>query len=248
MTFSDTTAFIHDAYRTADLRDLDAASHVLAIEHATGSEPRLRDAMSIAALAHRHQTRPGRHGFPEQYITHPLRNTLRNIRFGCLDIDVLAATALHDTVEDQAEQLVLLLGGDAAAPARTEALRRIDGHFGTAVANIVDAVSNPPTPAGLSRAQKNELYAEHVTATITDPRVFLVKASDFLDNAGSLGDLRDADKRNRLRNKYSPLVPVFLHAAEVHGHALNLGQAGYERLRAELHSLSSDLQPTEKAL
>lgn len=203
----------------------------------------MRNAMSLAALAHRHQTRPGRHGLPEHYITHPLRNTLRNIRFGCIDIDVLAATALHDTVEDQPEQLVQILRGDVTAPAREESLRQLGTHFGTTVAGIVEAVSNPPKPADLSRAEKNELYSAHVTKTITDRRVFLVKVSDYLDNAGSLDDLQDAGTRDRLRTKYAPLVPVFIRAAEVHGDALELGQAGYEHLMAELHALASDLQP-----
>lgn len=235
---------IDDGFRTRDLRDLDAASLVFPIEHAMESDQHLHDAMALATLAHRHQTRPGRSGAPEQYITHPLRNTLRNIRFGCSDVDVLAATALHDTVEDQAEELVLLLGGDASAPAHAEGLRQLDKHFGATVAEIVDAVSNPPKPANLSRAEKNERYAAHVTATITDPRMFLVKVSDFLDNAGSLGDLQDADKRNRLRTKYAPLVPVFVQAASTHGDALNLGRSGFEHLVADLVALASDLEPT----
>ncbi|WP_072804126.1 hypothetical protein [Rhodococcoides yunnanense] len=77
-------------------------------------------------------------------------------------------------------------------------------------------MSNPPKPANLSPAEKNKRYAAHGTATITDPGVFLAKVSDFLDNAGSLGDLRDADKRNRLRGKYVPLVPAFAAAADRH--------------------------------
>lgn len=243
MNVSNSRVTIGDTFQTMDLRELDAASLVFAVEQATGSEPALRDAMSLASLAHRNQTRPGRHGTHEQYITHPLRNTLRNIRFGCADLDVLAATALHDTVEDQAEQLVLLLGGDAAAPARDEALRQLDAHFGPTVAGIVDAVSNPPKPADLSPAEKNERYVAHVTATIDDPRVFLVKVSDFLDNAGSLGDLQDADKRNRLRTKYAPLVPVFARAASQHGDALDLGGIGHDRLVAALQALASDLAP-----
>lgn len=243
MNFSNSNATIGSKFQTIDLRDLDAASLVFAIDQATESEPAVRDAMALAALAHRYQTRPGRSGAPEQYITHPLRNTLRNSRFGCSDMDVLAATALHDTVEDQAGELVLLLGGDASAPARAEALRHLDAHFGATVAEIVDAVSNPPKPAGLSPAEKNERYAAHVTATIADPRVFLVKVSDFLDNAGSLGDLQDADKRNRLRAKYAPLVPVFLRAASTHGDALGLGSIGYEQLVADLQTLASDLEP-----
>ncbi|OZE96523.1 HD domain-containing protein [Rhodococcus sp. 14-2686-1-2] len=243
MNFSHSRVNIGDKCRIMDLRDLDAASLVFAIDQATGSEPAVRDAMALAALAHRHQTRPGRNGAPDQYITHPLRNTLRNIRFECSDFDVLAATALHDTVEDKADELVQLLGGDASAPARDEALRHLDVHFGTTVAGIVDAVSNPQKPANLSPAEKNEHYAAHVTATIADPGVFLVKVSDFLDNAGSLGDLQDADRRNRLRARYVPLVPVFLRAASAHGDALDLGHIGYEQLVDDLQTLASDLEP-----
>ncbi|WP_072804125.1 bifunctional (p)ppGpp synthetase/guanosine-3',5'-bis(diphosphate) 3'-pyrophosphohydrolase [Rhodococcoides yunnanense] len=134
MTISDTSTIIGNGFRNAELRDLDAASLALAVEQTTGVDQKLHDALSLAALAHRHQTRPGRNGTLDPYITHPLRNTLRLVGFGCSDTTVLAATALHDTVEDQPEQLVALLGGDTSAPVRDEALRQFASHFGGAVA------------------------------------------------------------------------------------------------------------------
>ena len=48
---------------------------------------------------------------------------------------------------------------------------------------IVGALTNPLSPDGLTREEKNTRYVEHVLAEIGDPRVFVAKYVDFVDNA-----------------------------------------------------------------
>nr|WP_296779165.1 HD domain-containing protein [Rhodococcus sp. (in: high G+C Gram-positive bacteria)] len=238
-----TSKIIADAYRPADPIDLDAAALAFAIDYETREFTRsttLHDAMALAAFAHLPQTRPGRHGTgTDPYITHPFRNVLRLVRFGCTDEIVLAATALHDTVEDQADRIVAALGD--CEPSRGVALAAIAQHFGSEVADVVNAVTNPASPRDLSPTAKNAAYRDHVAAVIQEPRVFLVKLSDFIDNAGSLDVLADEAKRLELRTKYAPLVPVFAETRTRLGNDLALSAPGSIRLDRELDQLAESL-------
>ncbi len=167
----------------------------------------------------------------DPYITHPSRNVLRLMRYGCADLDVLMATALHDTVEDQSDRIVDLLGG-------TEALGALEAHFGAEVARLVEAVTTSPR-TGEDRAAQ---YVEHVTAVIRDPKVFLVKVSDYVDNAGSLKYLVDEAKRTTLLGKYAPLVVIFEAAAADHGEPLGLTADGMAALRGHLASIGEQTE------
>ncbi|MGA9874166.1 MAG: hypothetical protein WBQ44_23905 [Rhodococcus sp. (in: high G+C Gram-positive bacteria)] len=110
-------------FRKLRLHEMDAAMLKQSISYEISHDEDVQGAIGLASLAHRGQTRPGQNGNTEPYITHPLRNTLRLIRFGCEDTDVLSATALHDTVEDQPERLVELMNGDRTAPGSPESRR-----------------------------------------------------------------------------------------------------------------------------
>lgn len=162
--------------------------------------------------------------------------------FNCYDQEILAATVLHDIVEDQPVRPVELMAGDDSANSRVEVTRLLTAHFNTTVSDTVWAVTNPPRPAGLTKEQKNATYVEHVKTVITDPRVFLVKVADFIDNAGSLSALTGLDKRNRLRTKYAPLVPIFQQSALRHGTGLGLQPEGLERLTSCLDRLAESLR------
>ncbi|WP_186629433.1 HD domain-containing protein [Rhodococcus sp. BP22] len=242
MTESRTADVVGNNFRKLRLHDMDAAMLTLSINYEVGDQPLVQSAMGLASQAHRDQTRPGQNGTAEPYIAHPLRNTLRLIRFNCRDEEVLAAAVLHDTVEDQPVRLVELMDGDHSASPPAEATRLLATLFNTTVSDTVWAVTNPPRPAGLSKEQKNTAYVEHVKAVIADPRVFLVKVTDFIDNAGSLSALTDLDKRNRLRAKYAPLVPIFQQMALRHGTELGLHPEGLERLTRCLDMLSESLR------
>jgi (p)ppGpp synthase/HD superfamily hydrolase len=178
--------------------------------------PMFEHAIALAAYLHRDKTRMQRSDMPRvHYIEHPLRTTLRLLRFGCTDQATLVAEILHDTVEDHAGEIVLEFTSTVAstvAEVRTAALAYLEEVFGPDVAAIVRAMSNPLTPEKLSVEASQQLYRGHVTEAIEDARVALAKASDFIDNAGSLHHTytpQTAARVTRMAQKYNPLVPVF---------------------------------------
>ncbi|GGF99431.1 hypothetical protein GCM10007304_11620 [Rhodococcoides trifolii] len=224
---------------------MDSGALVFAILHEVDStrvdEVQLRASLELATAAHLSQTRIGRDGYPvDPYIVHPLRNVLRLIRLGCADTDVLSATALHDTVEDQPEQIVSILSGVETTNTDV-ALRLIAEHFSDETARLVASVTNTPTDSTLSRSERNDAYAGHVETVISDPKVFLVKYADFVDNAGSVQYLDDDAKREKLSKKYAPLVPIFSSALESLDGRVDLDKDGVDAIRARLVALSESL-------
>ena len=74
------------------------------------------------------------------------------------------------------------------------------------------------------------MYLEHVQEQVgSSEEVFLVKVSDFLDNAGSLYYATDDEIPNayKLSRKYLPCVEVFLESLDKHENRL-------------LHTMSQD--------
>ncbi|SNS96315.1 T3SS (YopN, CesT) and YbjN peptide-binding chaperone 1 [Rhodococcoides kyotonense] len=239
-----THAILADHFRRIRLADMDASTLAFTIGYEARelgfTSPMLHDAMSLAAGAHLYQRRFGGAAGSDPHVVHPLRNVLRLIRFGCTDEVVLTASALHDTVEDQADRIVSLLDS-GRTPTRENTLAIIDDHFSPTVASVVRAVTDPIEPEGLTTTEKNRAYLDHVATAIVDPRVFLVKLSDFIDDAGIVEHLEDDDKRNRLRVEYAPVLQVFVDAREQHGASLNLTAEGEHRLDARLGSLARTL-------
>lgn len=235
-------------YRATKLKDMDSAALVFAIMHEIDTDhvdrTKLRNALELATAAHLSQKRIGRASYPiDPYIVHPLRNVLRLIRLGCADTDVLAATALHDTVEDQPRALVSILDESQLSDGSNQqaALDLITEHFNTETSRLVAAVTNPPTDSALSKTEKNAAYAAHVADVITDPKVFLVKFADFVDNAGSVQYLDDEAKRAKLAAKYAPAVEVFVSALNANRTLLGLYQSGLDDIDARLKTLSTSL-------
>lgn len=238
-------------YRAIKLKDMDSAALVFAIMHEIDADhvdrAQLHNAMELATAAHMSQKRIGRAAYPvDPYIVHPLRNVLRLIRLGCADTDVLSATALHDTVEDQPREIVSILDESRLSDGSNQvaALDLIAEHFNTETSRLVAAVTNPPTDAVLSKTEKNAAYAEHVADVIKDPMVFLVKYADFVDNAGSVKYLEDETKRTKLAAKYAPVVAVFASAFAANSDGLNLPQQGLDAIDARLTALSISLTPS----
>lgn len=239
---------IRSAFDNLALKEMDAAALVFAIENAatTMSLPgeNLRLAMEVATIAHLDQSRKnGIKSNEDPYIVHPLRNVLRLIRYGCSDIDVLSATALHDTVEDRPRAVIGLLGGHVADDAqpretRRQALELIAGRFGHKISELVAAVTNPISDAPGGHTTE---YQNHVIGVISDPAVFLVKFSDFVDNAGSVKYL---DKVNglKLATKYEALVEPFRQTALTLGGALNLPQSGLDGISDHLTAIDADIK------
>jgi (p)ppGpp synthase/HD superfamily hydrolase len=211
---------------------------------------RVDAAMVLATHLHRDQQRAAptitTAGVPldgsQAYVVHPLRNALRIIRYGETDPDIIIAAVLHDTVEDQAEQLAT--GGDDADPAvlRTRALQSITAEFGERVAGIVEQVSNPLPEPGLSRRQKRKEYAAHVESIADDYPAFMVKAADFVDNALGLHHHPEAAAVDRLAAKYRAVAPILLAAARRHQRA---GQHIHPDLMAKLSGAETYLAAVE---
>lgn len=235
-------------YRATKLKDMDSAALVFAILHEIDADrverAQLCNAMELAAAAHMSQKRIGRAAYPvDPYIVHPLRNVLRLIRLGCADTDVLAATALHDTVEDQSREIVSILDESRLSDGSNQhaALDLIDENFNTETSRLVGAVTNPPTDAVLSKSEKNAAYTAHVAEVIKDPKVFLVKFADFVDNAGSVKYLEDETKRTKLAAKYAPVVEVFADIFDANREYLGLPRNGLTAIDARLTALSESL-------
>ena len=145
-------------------------------------------AIDIASYSHRSQTRQNRREIPKvHYVEHPLRNALRALRYGVIDPATITAIILHDVVEDCAAIVAVELCG-APLGLGEEAYRRtvhlyFFETFGLQVARIIAALTNPLNPDGLTRDEKNARYVEHVLSEIGNPRVFVAKYVDFVDNA-----------------------------------------------------------------
>lgn len=182
--------------------------------------PDLQEAIALAAYLHRNDTRANRGNLPrDTYITHPLRNTLRIMRYyGVTDPDILIASVLHDTVEDHPDEIVQRIIGQeleglSEEEIRMRAITFISGRFGAEVARIVLAVSNPLYQPGeqLTKEEKRHRYAHHIEEVIAnDYPVMVVKFADFYDNAGSLHHtMANKGMTEHLVKKYLPIIDIF---------------------------------------
>lgn len=163
-----------------------------------GSE-RVNTAMDMAMFCHRGQVRKENRGgklVQDDYVIHPLRNANRIVRWGG-DEDKVIVTLLHDTVEDSPDKVCEFTGED-------DPYKGITKVFGDRVARGVKGMSNDP----------DSDYREHAReASAENEDVLWSKSADLKDNAGSLGYMAAGSKRDRLVNKYSPLVDDLIHIA-----------------------------------
>ncbi|MEG3632454.1 phosphohydrolase [Micromonospora palythoicola] len=186
---------------------------------------RLEEALELASRLHRHDRRSR-----EPYVNHLLRVAIRMLHhYQVRDVDVIVAGLLHDTVEDHPAELAggeepsgepggeagggADLGGGAdgveevlSADVRSAALGALAERFGSRVARLVAAVTNPPWEPGRDRYEQ---YREHVAASLErEPWARVIKVSDFTDNGvgviHSVGPKVESSAR-----KYRPLVPVY---------------------------------------
>ena len=186
------------------------------------------------------------------YVEHPLRNTLRLVRLGVRDEELLSATVLHDTVEDCARKFVASQKSVDAriteAEARQLLLKHIEDNINPRVAKLVLGVTNPLRSSHenrhLSQAQKNEEYAANVQREIeSDPAVLLVKFADFEDNAGSLHFSSTEFSPNKIRKlakKYLPVVGIFREA--IAKSELPINDVAHEHILNQLDSMELRLR------
>lgn len=225
------------------LKDMDGAALALAIQEAFPSEA-VRRALAAASFLHRNQTRANRGTLPRTaYIEHPLRGSLRAIRWGVSNEDIIVAIILHDVPEDCAAEIASVFrGSPGASPeqARGLAFAWLIDEFGLEVARLVRAVTNPlPGKEKLTKEHKRRQYAEHVKAAITDDAAaFIVKMIDYADNASGLH--HNAVEGNtgmvaHLAAKYGPLADIF--AAEYRtnpGIGALVSDAGFAEIGAKI--------------
>lgn len=177
-------------------------------------------AIALASILHSHQKRGPRAGLDKApYIEHPLRNTLRLIRLGVEDQNIAIGALLHDTVEDGSVQFAKKFHNKnlEEPEARKLLSSHIESSYGTRVKEIVESVTNEYTPLKEVQrktiAERHREYRAHVVEQISkDSGSFLVKISDFIDNATGLyhTDVKGSEKATYKRAiKYLPLIDDF---------------------------------------
>ena len=174
---------------------------------------KMREAILLASELHQNDLRSNRAKYDvTPYIEHPLRNTLRLIRWGCTDQSVLISSILHDTVEDHPHEISADHHGEATDDehaARENSFKYIEAKFGKRVSKTVQGMSNPIfADKYMPAAKKNIIYADHVTEAIQDPHVFVNKMADFTDNALGLHHNRASMSETSLRKKATKYLLV----------------------------------------
>jgi (p)ppGpp synthase/HD superfamily hydrolase len=222
-------------YRTRELLDqFEKAVDIL--DFSANSRRQILAARDLSLCAHIHQADRA-DGQP--YINHPLEVALTLVtKFGFAKPEAIIAALLHDTIEDQAHRLLDLLGSSPTSeiPVREEALRLLGIQFGHRPAEIVARLTNPDFHELALAAQlrgdprsSTELichfYKEHFLEILEkDPEAFLVKLSDFSQNAFALGTVADETKKVSLKARYGPVLLSLadrLHAIPGEGHVLS---------------------------
>jgi (p)ppGpp synthase/HD superfamily hydrolase len=145
------------------------------------------------------------------YMTHLLRVAIRLTRdYGVEDPEIIAAALLHDTIEDHGDELVQMVGELDLTP-----VCALTTLVGKRVADLVQALSNEPTSKELSDVEKRLRYRLGVEKKLAlGFDVFLIKLSDFTDNAIGLHWGEDDSKTRKVAMKYLPLFPVFVSFVE----------------------------------
>lgn len=182
----------------------------------------IASAGQLATYLHRNQSRAtSLRASRVPYIGHPLRVAVRTLRWGEVTPETVTSALLHDTVEDCAERITHELAARAKISEQLRErlndpeLRKLAMHeisldylhtaYGQEVAANVDQLSNHPTGATTYLDGLRELAGSGGYGAK------LVKASDLIDNAGSLA--RESHNLPgtlvvKLLARYSPAVPL----------------------------------------
>ena len=213
--------------KVAPLKNLTATGLTLAILDYSKTAPnvdmlRVQNAILLASHLHREDTRSNRGRYTKTpYIEHPLRNTLRAIRYGDTSESVIIGSILHDTVEDHPYEISKVFYGieaETEVNARANSLAYIKNTYGTRIKDMVSGMSNPIIENKYTLAAiKNKVYADHVKEAIEDPDVCVGKVCDFVDNAVGLyhnqGSLGKVSTQKKAR-KYLPVCDILLERLE----------------------------------
>ena len=162
----------------------------------------IKRAYDLASTVHE---RDSRKDLKELYITHPVEVALFLINdLAIRDPELIAAALLHDAHEDHPEEVPLI---------------KIKDEFGDRIHRIIKGLTNPEIDnETLERLNsehdkqwaKIDFYQAHVMEAIKDDDVYVIKLSDFRNNALKLDNLASKpETQARLANKYYALIQVF---------------------------------------
>lgn len=146
--------------------------------------------------------------YREPATNHLLRVAIRIIHhYEIRDVNLITAALLHDSVEEHKYEIT----GNQQATAN-DAIAVIATEFNPDVAKLVSSVTNPEYEEG---RDKLEQYQEHVSSILSedDPRVRILKVSDFTDNALGITYMPEEGGKYRAK-RYLVLVPAFKHAIQ----------------------------------
>lgn len=204
------------------ISDFDGLAAVLPLSNE--EREKLELCKQIAVLAHFDQADRAE-GQP--YINHPLRVAIGAIRdFGVTEPASIMAALLHDTVEDAPLTTLHLLGEttQSAEDPRELALKALAKTFGDDTAARVAALTTPrimdvdddkPLSPAMRSTQRNLLYYLHFFGILREsPEAFVIKLSDFSDNALKLREMPEGEKKEGLRAKYGPVLLELISAFE----------------------------------
>jgi guanosine-3',5'-bis(diphosphate) 3'-pyrophosphohydrolase len=189
----------------------------------------LRRAFEVAERAHSGQTR--RSG--EEFIHHPL-GVARICAELHLDEQTIAASLLHDVVEDTGYEL---------DDVKTE--------FGPEIAQLVEGVTKLSRISFQSREQAEaENYRKMIVAMAQDVRVILIKLADRLHNMRTieyLGRQKQAQKARETLEVYAPLA----HRLGIHALKWELEDLAFQTLHprkyAEIKAMVADQRADREA-
>ena len=158
----------------------------------------------------------------EPYNNHLARVTLKLLQvFEVRDPHIIAAGALHDSIEDHARELAAM---EVKNVPRSERERRslahtaLEHYESREVADLVLAVSNPlPKPP---ESQRVVVYRRHIKQLVEQgsPKAVVIKLADFLDNTET-PRAENPNKRRRLDEKQVGVFELF-DAAIAHRNSL----------------------------
>lgn len=164
------------------------------------------------------------------YIYHLLRVANRIVSPNHLDYqnaNLVIAALLHDSVEDHPREITRLYSPEPKPkPVRLLSLSAIDRQiieqqeaneclrirFGDDVADMIAMVTNPADLYdGLDGEAKYSAYQEKVERAITEFEGFLLKFSDWIDNAVGIihSAGQSAERDIHFKRKYGPLAHIY---------------------------------------
>lgn len=226
------------------------------LQHALGKiglqeDPLIQASLALGLDLHKDDRRTY-----EPYSNHILRVPLRLIDLGVIDRVALAASLLHDSIEDHAEELARRYANVEILDRDPHTIRRL-GHEGLQLfAREYDALELPrivldvSNPILLPGEDKNESYVGHVEDLMyegEEPSPDL-KIGDLFDNMDVPGHLENPRKRRALDVKQKAIYPLMRHGLsrpdslmsdEGRERALRMVDELEDRAKRRMHNLAA---------